>query len=72
MLEADSAAMRREVAALRAERAHVVLALERAHVVVAADRPRFSLLAICTVRTNPGDLDTPVVIITTIYSTLVQ
>ena len=57
--------MRREVAALRAERAHVVLALELARrlgllapaietvVVVAADQPRFSLLAICKVRMNP-------------------
>jgi hypothetical protein len=54
-----------EVAAPRAERAHVVLALELARrlglltpatetaVIVAADQLRFSLLAICKVRTNP-------------------
>uniref|UniRef100_K3ZL20 GTD-binding domain-containing protein n=1 Tax=Setaria italica TaxID=4555 RepID=K3ZL20_SETIT len=53
-LEADRAAVRREVAALRSERAHVVLArrlwLKAASarsVAMAAERPRFSVLAIC-------------------------
>ena len=61
-LEAESAAMRREVAALRAERAQVVLARELARrlcrqaaaderaAVVAPERPHFSALAICIVR----------------------
>ncbi|RLN33012.1 hypothetical protein C2845_PM03G20430 [Panicum miliaceum] len=60
-LETDSAAMRREVAALRAERAHVVLVRELARrlwlqaaaderaAVAAEERPRFSALAICRV-----------------------
>jgi len=59
--EADSAAMRREVAALRAERAKVVLARELARrlcrqaaaderaAVMAPERPHFSALAICRV-----------------------
>ena len=67
-LEADSAAMRREVAALRAERAKVVLARELARrlcrqaaaderaAVVAPERPHFSALAICRVR-SPLFLD---------------
>ncbi|XP_034568556.2 uncharacterized protein [Setaria viridis] len=53
-LEADRVAVRREVAALRSERAHVVLArrlwLKAASarsVAMAAERPRFSVLAIC-------------------------
>uniref|UniRef100_A0A0E0E7P6 GTD-binding domain-containing protein n=1 Tax=Oryza meridionalis TaxID=40149 RepID=A0A0E0E7P6_9ORYZ len=60
-LEADWSAMRREVAALRAERAQAVLAREvarrlcreaavageRGAVAVAAEKPRFSVLAIC-------------------------
>ncbi|XP_052163653.1 myosin-binding protein 7-like [Oryza glaberrima] len=60
-LEVDWSAMRREVAALRAERAQAVLAREvtrrlcreaavageRGAVAVAAERPRFSVLAVC-------------------------
>lgn len=62
-LEVDWSAMRREVAALRAERAQAVLAREvarrlcreaavareRGAVAVAAERPRFSVLAVCKV-----------------------